>query len=725
MSLFNKSKKMFSRIFITLFLTLIFPMSILMLIFFKDYSSNKVAHFNEYNHLRSESIGTFTSSIMNNIESDMLKFYNQSVFIDFRNNEPDKYVNQTINLFKEINSFKLKYSFIDSVYFYDSKMGILFTDRTGTNILKDYYDTDWMDEFDNLLMLQRLNIRFINSSNLIKTTTNDLSKSIFSLAAKVANNRHIIVNIDTAKLASHISKYNILNDEAYCVFSDNHSLVFTTQSNEQQALSVSEHFIEFKHDLTYNTWNGVFLVPTSELEGEIKYISKFILTQSILLIMIYLILISLAAKYIYQPIKNLNADIKSHINTTTIDSRDEIKFFKDIFDSLETENHMIHSQIDFYQDTITQYTLKDFLKGTLSIDEFLLYIDKNNLNIKSSYYTILLLSKTMDEEIIITKETSFNILTVLNSYLENIKSGIVIDSDNYFVIFLSALNIDKLNLTTENIKNISRESLNIGHYIGMSRHYNFLNDTPTEYESALKSIEFSIFTHNPTFTKKNDPLANRNNQFHSLVALQQKLVISIQINNTDKVNLIITSFIGELKQLDTLDYLYKLTFFLITTLESNFPIHDIIEYDVYTFIQTSKNIVELETMLSDICHKLCIYTQTLKENENIYVSQAIQYISANYKSCINVSQVAEYLNISCPYLSKLFKEVKSQNVVDYINLKRIEEGKHLLISSNFSIKKISVVIGYNNHQSFERYFKKYNKMTPGQYRKINQTCHNA
>ena len=56
------------------------------------------------------------------------------------------------------------------------------------------------------------------------------------------------------------------------------------------------------------------------------------------------------------------------------------------------------------------------------------------------------------------------------------------------------------------------------------------------------------------------------------------------------------------------------------------------------------------------------------------------------------------------------------SIVDYINSMRIREARELLKKRELSVKNIAVSLGYNNDQSFERYFKKIVGMTPGEFR---------
>ncbi len=93
------------------------------------------------------------------------------------------------------------------------------------------------------------------------------------------------------------------------------------------------------------------------------------------------------------------------------------------------------------------------------------------------------------------------------------------------------------------------------------------------------------------------------------------------------------------------------------------------------------------------------------------------YLQENYRKDIDVNTIAHDLNLSYSRLRKIVLDGCGLNVNDYINHKRISEAKKLITNSDKNIYEIAVEVGYNNEQSFARYFKKFEKITPGEYRK--------
>ena len=125
--------------------------------------------------------------------------------------------------------------------------------------------------------------------------------------------------------------------------------------------------------------------------------------------------------------------------------------------------------------------------------------------------------------------------------------------------------------------------------------------------------------------------------------------------------------------------------------------------------------------LSRIVESAC--TLGAAANENVrradIARKADEYIQEHYaKSSMSISRVAEHLNLTASYASALYKRQTGQAMLDTINLTRIHHAKLLLTGSHMSLEQVAEKVGYYNSSSFIRAFKKYESITPGQYRAI-------
>ena len=81
-----------------------------------------------------------------------------------------------------------------------------------------------------------------------------------------------------------------------------------------------------------------------------------------------------------------------------------------------------------------------------------------------------------------------------------------------------------------------------------------------------------------------------------------------------------------------------------------------------------------------------------------------------------MAMVSNYVSINYSYFSILFKKYMNMSFSDYLNKVRIEKAKEFLKRVDYKIYDIAEEVGYKNSKYFTRAFKKYEKMTPNEYK---------
>ncbi|HHV13377.1 MAG TPA: helix-turn-helix domain-containing protein [Clostridiales bacterium] len=99
------------------------------------------------------------------------------------------------------------------------------------------------------------------------------------------------------------------------------------------------------------------------------------------------------------------------------------------------------------------------------------------------------------------------------------------------------------------------------------------------------------------------------------------------------------------------------------------------------------------------------------------VRLAMEYIETHYAKRITLKTLAQQVNLSEFYLSKLIKRETGSNIADIINKVRIEESKKILLEPAVNINELSAMVGYSYSNHFSRVFKQYTGITPSEYRK--------
>ncbi|CAM4294352.1 AraC family transcriptional regulator [Paenibacillus alkaliterrae] len=105
------------------------------------------------------------------------------------------------------------------------------------------------------------------------------------------------------------------------------------------------------------------------------------------------------------------------------------------------------------------------------------------------------------------------------------------------------------------------------------------------------------------------------------------------------------------------------------------------------------------------------------------IAEIIEWIRIHALDDISLSDIAEHFTYNKNYLSRYFKKKTGYNLQEYINLMKISKAKDLLTRSSQSIQCIADKVGIHDEKYFMRLFKKYESMTPTEYRKAFYRIH--
>ena len=189
-------------------------------------------------------------------------------------------------------------------------------------------------------------------------------------------------------------------------------------------------------------------------------------------------------------------------------------------------------------------------------------------------------------------------------------------------------------------------------------------------------------------------------------------------------------------------------------------IFQVLAYSAFSVISSTNSVFPSDKILHDDCGRLSTYIDILKseiyeENddehsvilpyiikhnliaimlhivrpylnqpvynyENVLVKKMLEIVAFHYADPNPLAIAASQLSYSPSTLSTLFKNNTGKKYKEYIQCFRIDKAKHLLTSTSTSILKIAEDVGYVDTKFFSRIFKKYEGITPTEYRKKNR-----
>lgn len=99
------------------------------------------------------------------------------------------------------------------------------------------------------------------------------------------------------------------------------------------------------------------------------------------------------------------------------------------------------------------------------------------------------------------------------------------------------------------------------------------------------------------------------------------------------------------------------------------------------------------------------------------VSDIIFYLQENTDINVNLQKLGDKYLLNPRYLNRIFKGSTGYPIFQYHQNVKVEKAKKLLSTSNFTVLQIALELGFENSQSFSKFYKKMTGHTPIEYRK--------
>lgn len=124
---------------------------------------------------------------------------------------------------------------------------------------------------------------------------------------------------------------------------------------------------------------------------------------------------------------------------------------------------------------------------------------------------------------------------------------------------------------------------------------------------------------------------------------------------------------------------------------------------------------EVMKAVGDVIHAAGLEKREVRTYSPL-LQEVFVYVRKNISSGLNVSQLAEYLNISPSTLAKRFKKETEMTIGSYLDQILFNQACQLLLTTDLSVGQISEQLGFCDQFYFSRYFKRHQNETPTNYR---------
>lgn len=700
------------------------------------FHQQKAIELNEIVSGINQRIKTLTMELA--VESQESK-YSSYKFSDNYNVDLKKIINR-------LNTMTKKYYLLHSMYFYDTTTDKIYTSLSGSYPFHTFYDINWLKDTKDICTIQQLPLRYAFNNTALdphkEISYGEYNKLVLSLVIKGRPDFYLVANINIHSLYQDILSFYDINDseDEFFFLNTDHQLIEGACNYIPEHLLFELDATPIEKDVSYINYNdrifffktldsGILCVTSysSSLSyQEAQYLSKYVILVCVLVLLFLVVISNYVAKRLYQPINTLYSEISENAKALQGEHvSDEIEMLKRAFKEMNILNSNAQANLKQFNEINNVINFRNYLEKYRSEDDFLLdhpYLFEKDHN---NYRELLLLKLDFANMKMNTNEEmlfQLNLHEVLRTYLQSAQKGILtkIANDNLVLLYASD-DMDGLLQTRKVLTDTVTKLTNFNTFFVISNRINTVDEIVPQYNKCLDLLETSYF-----FNWKNEIVSmnqlnspdNGSDIYMNMLNINASFIRNIVSQNQSEIDLLFDELGKKFNQLRNVSQVKDVCNHIIVDLDHEFHFSNSLDINLLQSLNNSKTLIDTMNFMKKLINSTLVQYRNNDAKEINYCESAKKYLDEHYLYDMNITDVADHLNISYSYLSKIFRSITGETLTDYLNRVRIEKSKEYLSNTFLTLNEISEKVGYNNAQSYQRFFKRYVNITPGDYRKL-------
>lgn len=656
----------------------------------------------------------------------------------------------------EISKMASTNNLIHSVYLYPENSDFVVT-NSGVYLKNEFTDNSWLKNYEQYKE---------GKSNALWTTPRNLKDGAYSeyvislmypLNGYTTDLRGVlIINIRENEFCKLINNNNfgnegwitILNNEGKIISSineghltpdgDQEAYINTILKSEKKQNNIKvtlqgKPFVVTYYKSEFNNWIYVSTFPMNKLMNNVTALRTKIIYFFILICITGFLVSVIISRKLYSPVNILVQNIKSRRDLVQRDNNNEMMILSSAFDTLIKNEENMKRNIEKSKISLRERCIINLLNGI--IKEY----DSNILNITGNRFicAVLSIGKYVDFLSSYSVDERVYIKNVILSICEEALKGsyecysVKLENDKMALIISTGEEecIDKLIERFEVIQEQISTGIKNDIIIGLGNYHMGLPGINQSYKEAMNCLKRKLINYGVNVIVWKEKYDIEKEYFYPY-SEEKHIFNLLTLGIKEDVNRAVTEFFEKIRSNSddgiSIDNVIQIINQLASNtirylVENNIKLNDILSENtnIYECLQNIDTLEEIRIWFIEFYEKIIEYNSNMINQDKLYIEKIIEYIKMNYKRDISIEDVADYVGLSYSYVRKIFKAETGKNILDYTNLIRISEAKKILMDTETAIADIALALGYNNDQSFTRFFKKYEGITPGEYRKIN------
>ncbi len=765
-----KKKSIFYKAFIALTLVAAIPTIITTIILsyqVMQYSEDEISR-SAIGNLKVAS--NFTKTIAQKLYMDALMLNVNGTVDDMSdiNKYDDIFINtdhiMTVNkLQKALMNLDRANDILQSVYLLPENSDFILSTNQGIRKLSDFYDIGWMNDYENFkkfksdstwLPTRTLSLKDVNNIqgapynvitffyNLNSYTTTVSGTLIFNIHEEALCNLindnssisegHIIIINSTGDVISHIKSETVGQK-----LNENYTREITS-SKKREGYIINKNGAErqlvtyYKSD--FNNWIYIGVFPLDILLDKVNSLMLRTFFVCFVCLVLGTFVSYIVSKKLSSPLGKLVQDIKVRKGIDIKSNDSEMNILSSAFDYMIKEEERMFSILESNRDNNRNAYLMNLLQGKSSEQWS---FDFTGIDFDQSDYicAVIGIDKYKEFTNVYSKEQQDYMRTLILKVTEQLIGstykcvGIVYEKQKIVLIINLApcppgvaepCIKDTFLKVQEELSKVLDNSISVG--IGSIQ--DSLTGVSESFDKAQEALKCKLINGYGSINFWKEINSENSTYFYSY-SIEKQIFSIINSGSKEKLEEAISELIREIRDKADIQYENVVQIFnqlAVNTVKFLFDLHLNIsmifgsDYNIYHDLSKKETMEDIKQWLVDTYSAISDYLAVSRCQNKSYFDRVLDYITENYKKDIDISVIADNVGLSYSHLRKIFKDETGDNIINYINNMRINESKRLLCQTNLPIREIALNLGYNNEQSFIRFFKKYESSSPGEFR---------
>lgn len=516
--------------------------------------------------------------------------------------------------------------------------------------------------------------------------------------------------------------------------------VETLRNAERRRIDGEECYV-LKTELTSPNWTIYAKIPMKQIYKELRGIQMWMMVLLVFYLMICGILVVKLSYRNYIPIKQLLGHIAEKLDIVYDKNINEYSLIEQAFQNVISRRQETISFLEKRGDALRQNFLNSVLKGNCSQEDWEASLREFDIQFEGDKFLVIMFQIEDvnaifpdDEKLDSVERQRIGNLIVSNIGAEvfQVENYVLFTSIKDLPVCIVNLSQTRVNSIPENIK---EALLDIQKAVRNYFSFHFtaavsgIHDTyvgiSEAYTEAIEAMEHRVLYDEDAIIFYKDLVIPDTGTYYYSLENERILINYIKSGRFESAQRVIDEIydINLKNNIMPLPLVKCLMFDMVSTMiktlneiSSNSKEKFAGSSDSVNRLLKCENIYEMQKVMRQILSEVCDFVNA-KDDHRIQ-QQVLEIVQENYSNNqLSVASIADYLGINPSYLSTVFKEKTGERPLDYIMRYRIERAKELFLQdASVSVEEIANRVGYDNIRTFVRIFKKYEGITPAQYR---------